>query len=244
MVWFNFWAESMISQSRLPRTLSSRGLKFPRKETWKPVQINHSHFQSLQQAKKNNTILKMFKQNSMYFSLCPPSCPFTVYQEKTDFVFVSPLHQIFIFINSVKPSLLQLSQLLLVIHMLYFFSRLTCRICFSVSMSLVLGIPVLNTALHMWSHQSRVEGRITSFDPLSLLFLIQLRITLTFFATVALCWLVFSLSTRTPRSSSTKPFFSQYWFILFALGFVELYDALLGPFLHPVQITLTGRMAL
>ncbi|KAK4829473.1 hypothetical protein QYF61_004763 [Mycteria americana] len=110
----------------------------------------------------------------------------------------------------------------------------------SMSMSLVLGSPALDTALQMCQ---------TSLDVLVTLCLIQPRRRLTSFAAKVHCWLMFNLvSTRIPQSFSAKmlascepqlalvPEVISHQDQDFTVPFLGLHEVPLGPILQPLSM--------
>jgi len=87
--------------------------------------------------------------------------------------------------------------------------------------------------------------RITCLNLLAVLFLMQPRMLLAFFAVRTHCWLMFNLlSTRTSKSHSAELLSSHlassmHWQNL-ALPFVKHHEIPLCPILQPVQVHLNG----
>lgn len=75
------------------------------------------------------------------------------------------------------------------------------------------GKPRNGHKIQMWCHHWRVEGRVTFSDLLATPLLMHLWGFLTFFATIAHCWLMVSLlSTRIPHCPSLQICFIVAWF--------------------------------
>lgn len=140
------------------------------------------------------------------------SCTSTVYREESvsglltpSFFVPADSRKVFLsllFSQLKKPSSLSLS------------SHVLCSSPLSSGTSIGLGFQLLSgesragPSILAMSHQSGVEGSITSLDLLALLLLMQPRRLLTF-AARAYRWLTSSLSTPPPSSFSAQLLFSQ-----------------------------------